>query len=107
MKSRIMYVECKAGGLSGPARIGRVSFSKTGATLYYAGKEFRSLNGRGFKANYFDVETGEHCWISGCRKDGRDRLYGERLPIEIDEDAREECWTTIREQPQNSNKPLA
>jgi hypothetical protein len=107
MKSRIMYVECKAGGLSGPARIGRVSFSKTGATLYYAGKEFRSLNGRGFKANYFDVETGEHCWISGCRKDGRDRLYGERLPIEIDEDAREEYWTTIREQPQNSNKPLA
>ena len=35
MRSRIMYVESKAEGLSGPARIGRVTFSKTGRTLYY------------------------------------------------------------------------
>ncbi len=102
-----MYIECKANSLSGPARIGRVSFSKTGATLYYAGREFRSLDGRGFKANYFDVATGEHYWISGCRKDGMDRLYGERLPIEIDDDVREEYWTTIREQPENRSKRLA
>ena len=53
-----MYIESKADGLSGPARIGRVSFSKTGRTLYYGGKEFRSLEGMGFKANYHDVETG-------------------------------------------------
>ena len=31
MKSRIMYIESKAGGLTGPARIGRVTFSKSGA----------------------------------------------------------------------------
>jgi len=35
MKSRIMYIESKAGGLTGPARIGRVTFSKSGATIYY------------------------------------------------------------------------
>lgn len=44
-KTRIMYIESKADGLEGPARIGRVSFSKTGATIYYRGKEFRSLKG--------------------------------------------------------------
>lgn len=80
MKPRIMYIECKAGGLSGPARIGRVSFSKTGRSLYYDGRTFRSLRGAGFKANYYDVETGEEYWISGPKKDGSDRLYGERVP---------------------------
>lgn len=99
MKSRIMYIESKATGLTGPARIGRVTFSKTGRTLYYGGKSFQSLNGAGFKANYYDLETDEEYWISGCKKDGSDRLYGERVPIEIDEDVREEYWTTIRQLP--------
>jgi hypothetical protein len=107
MKPRIMYIESKAEGLMGPARIGRVSSSKTGATLYYGGREFRSLKGRGFKANYIEAETGDSYWISGCRKDGLDRLYGERLPIEIDEDVREEYWTSIREQPENRGKAVA
>jgi hypothetical protein len=35
MKSRIMYIESKASGLTGSARIGRVTFSKCYATLYY------------------------------------------------------------------------
>jgi hypothetical protein len=35
VRSRIMYIECKAAGLEGPARVGRVYFSKTGKTLYY------------------------------------------------------------------------
>jgi len=107
MKPRIMYIENKSEGLTGPARIGRVTFSKTGATLRYGGREFRSLKGHGSKANYFDVENGDSYWISGCRKDGLDRLYGERLPIEIDEDVREEYWTSIRDLPQNRAKALA
>jgi hypothetical protein len=44
-KTRIMYIERKAGNLTGPARIGRVTYSKTVATIYYRGKEFRSLKG--------------------------------------------------------------
>jgi hypothetical protein len=31
--SRIIYIESKAQSLNGPARIGRVTFSKTRATL--------------------------------------------------------------------------
>ena len=102
-----MYIEYKGDGLSGPARIGPVSFSKRGKTLYYGGKKFQSLKGAGFKANYVDIETGDEYWISGCKRDGRDRLYDERVPVEIDEDAREEYWTEIREQPENKSKIVA
>jgi hypothetical protein len=49
MKSRIMYIESKAGGLTGSSRIGRVTFSKSGATIYHQGKAFQSLRGGGFK----------------------------------------------------------
>jgi hypothetical protein len=97
---RIMYIECKGDGLHGSARIGRVTFSRTGATLHYGGKSFQSLKGSGFKANYFDIETGEQYWISGPRKDGTDRLYKSDFPVEIDEDVREEYWTEIRNNPE-------
>lgn len=104
-KTRVMYIENKSGenDLIGPARIGRVTFSKSGRSVHYMGRTFQTLSGRGFKANYFDTETGDHYWISGCKKDGSDRLYGERLPIYIDEDVLEEYWVTIRNLPEKRN----
>lgn len=111
MKTRVMYIELKEpnnrlnrGALSNFARIGKVSFSKTGKTIYYDGRTFRSLKGKGFKANYFEVDTKEKYWISGCRRDGQDRLYNERLPIEIDEEIREEYWLGIRKLPSHREK---
>jgi hypothetical protein len=96
---RIMYIENKSGdGLSGDARIGRVTFSKTGKTLYYRDHRFATLNGTGFKANYFDVDTGDQYWISGPKRNGNDRLYG-GTATEIDEDVREEYWRDIRRMP--------
>jgi len=92
-RARIMYIEYKGDGLGGPARIGRVTHSRTGSTLYYSDKTFQSLKGSGFKANYFDVETHEHYWVSGPRKDGQDALYASHLATEIDENVREEHWT--------------
>jgi hypothetical protein len=97
-KTRIMYIEDKSGGIVGPARIGRVSWSNSGRSIRYRGRTFRSLRGRGFKANYADSETGERFWISGCRRDGRDALYN--TDVEIDDDAREEYWTEIRGLPE-------
>lgn len=97
LKTRIMYIENKSEKLNNVGRIGRVSFSKTGKTLYYAGKSFQSLKG-GYKANYFDLATKEEYWISGPRVDGQDRLYG-TPGVEIDEDVREEYWLTIRKLP--------
>ncbi len=107
IRSRIMYIERKAGNLTGTARIGRVTFSKTGMTLYYRGKSFQSLNGAGFKSNYYDLATGEEYWISGCKKDGTDRLYGERVPVVIDADVREEYWTEIRQLPEKKHEIFA
>ncbi len=97
-ETRIMWIERKD-GLAGPARIGRVTFSKTRKSIHYRGKTFHTLAGRGFKANYADAETGEEYWISGCHKDGRDALYN--TDVEIDDDVREEYWTQIRMQPEN------
>jgi hypothetical protein len=105
MRSRIMYIESKAEGLNGPARIGRVTFNRTGRTLYYRGQSFQSLKGSGFKANYRETETGEQYWISGPRRDGVDRLYGKSaLVVEIDDDVREEYWTEIRKKPEQKSK---
>jgi hypothetical protein len=93
-----MYIEDKSTGLTGPGRIGRVRFSRSGKSVYYAGRTFQTLAGRGFKSNYFDVATGAEFWISGCKKRGGDSLYGGTV-IEIDDDVREEYWTKIRGTP--------
>ena len=98
MKSQIMFIEKKTDAVTGEARIGRVKFSKTLRSVYYGGRVFQKFKG-GFKANFFDAETGEEYWISGCKKDGGDRLYCGT--VEIDEDVREEYWISIRELPEN------
>ncbi len=98
----IMYIEYKGDdGIVGSARIGRVKFSKSGKSVHYDGKTFETLNGSGFKSNYFDVATGNHYWISGCRKDGCDALYS--TTAEIDEDVREEYWLEIRSLPESKH----
>jgi hypothetical protein len=102
-----MYIECKAGSLTGMARIGRVTFSKTGRTIYYAGQTFQSLKGAGFKSNYYCVETGEDYWISGPKRRGGDRMYGSVLPVEIDEDVRAEYWRDIRGQAERMHEIVA
>lgn len=38
-----LYIERKAGNVTGPARIGRVIFSQTGRTLYYRDQKFQRL----------------------------------------------------------------
>ena len=99
MRSRIMYIESKAASLQGPARIGRVTFTKSGKGIYYKDREFYRISG--FKANYADAATREEYWISGPRRDGLDRLYGpSALPVHIDDDVREEYWLQIRKKPE-------
>lgn len=96
LAGRIMYIERKAGALTGESRIGRVSFSQSGRTLYYRGLTFKSLKGRGYKSNYYCVETGEDYWISGPKRRGGDALYATANTTFIDEDVREEYWRDIR-----------
>ena len=96
-----MYIERKAGNLTGAARIGRVSFSKTWRTLYYRGLTFQSLRGAGYKASHFELESDEEYWVSGPKKSGQDTLYSG--VVEIDEDVREEYWLQIRQLPERVN----
>jgi hypothetical protein len=114
-KTRIMYIENKGGdvvdhgsyqesfpaSLTGPGRIGRVVFSKTGRSLTYQGHEFSKATGE--KAN-FVCDTGEWYWISGPKKRGGDALYKTNIATEIDEDVREEYWTSIRNQPERKHE---
>jgi hypothetical protein len=105
MRSRILYIENKSEQLNNRGRIGRATYSKTGKTIYYRGLAFQSLKG-GYKANYVEVESGDLYWISGPKKFGGDRLYG-TPGTEIDEDVREEYWTTIRRQPERAREATA
>ena len=105
-----MYIEFKSGdgrNDRGPARIGRVTFSKSGKTIHYRDLKFQSLKGSGFCANYFDIETGDEYWISGSKRNGQDRHWAGGGPVEIDEDVREEYWTEIRKQPEKAGEKIA
>ena len=83
LKRRLMYLENKDGKIDGAhARIGWVTFSKSGQTGYYRGS--------GIRGNFFDVATREEYWVSGVKKRGTNAHWAERISIEIDDDARDE-----------------
>lgn len=95
---RVMYVENKSGLIDGlNARIGWVSFSKTGRTIYYRGRSLRI--GKGIGGNFFDIESGEEYWISGVKGRGSNTHPGERnVQVEVDPDALE-AYRSLRSQP--------
>lgn len=95
--TRIMYIEDKSEGLNGPARIGRVTFSKSGRSVHCNGRTFRKV-GSGYKYNHIAEDNGDQFWISGPRKDGEDRLDGGTKPVDIDADVEREYWRDIRGQ---------
>jgi hypothetical protein len=101
MNTRIMYMECKTGASAGSARIGRVTFNRTGRSLRYRDQVFRRIVGGGAHSNYHDDATRDEYWISGCKRRGGDRLHGS-APVEIDEDVREEYWREIRDVPEHA-----
>ena len=102
-----MYIERKAGALTGEARIGRVTFNRTGRTIFYRDHIFHRIVGGGFKSNYYDEATGEDYWISGCKRRGGDSLYVSNVPIKIDADVREEYWRDIRGLPERVDDKTA
>jgi hypothetical protein len=85
MKNEIVYVELKTGhNDDGPAWIGRARYSKSGRTVYFNGQALQA-RGRGGYENYFDIESGDQYWISGVKKDQRDRHWAGSGVIMIDE----------------------
>jgi hypothetical protein len=69
-----MYIELKSGyEHDGPAWIGQAKFSRTGTTIYFNNRVFKKFRTSQFSANYYDLETEEEYWISGVKKNGKDR----------------------------------
>lgn len=97
MESRIMYIAAFGGLRSDGGRMSRVAFSKSGKSIYVNGITLRSLKGSGYKANYFNVATNVHYWVSGPKGNGDDPLY--KGWVDIDDDVNEEYWRDIRGMP--------
>ncbi len=90
-KRRVMYVENKQGNIDGErARIGWVTFSKTGLSVHYRGKTLNRST-QTISGNYFDVETGEEYWVSGIKKRGSNVHWASNIQdVPVDEDAKDE-----------------
>ena len=88
---RVMYVENKNGDIDGvAARIGWVTFSRSGLSFHYRGRTLKRSKGRGIRGNYYDEATGEDYWISGVKGRGSNAHWAESVQIEVDADAQEE-----------------
>ena len=87
---RLMYVENKEGDIEGVrARIGWVTFSRTGKSVHYRGMEFFKIVGGGVRGNFKNLETREEFWISGVKKRGSNSHYTKSVSVEVDPDALE------------------
>jgi hypothetical protein len=99
LERRVMYLENKDGLLEGAgARIGWVSFSKTGCTVYYAGRSLKATGGKGVRGNFIDEQSGEEFWISGIKKRGANSHERESTSVVVDDDAKGE-YERLRRSP--------
>src|SRR5258708_38433185 len=88
---RIMYIENKDGDIDGVSgRIGWVTFSQSGRSVYYRGRTLRRAKGGGIRGNFYDEATGQEYWISGVKKEGSNQHWAESIDVQVDGDALEE-----------------
>ena len=79
----LRYIELKTGyNDDGPAWIGRVKLSKSGRTVYFNGRALKQ--GARSAGNFYDLETREIFWVSGIKRDGRDRHWAGSGKITIE-----------------------
>jgi hypothetical protein len=84
-----MYVENKSGDIDGvAARIGWVTFSRSGRSVYYRGREL--ARAKVVRGNHIDVATGDTYWVSGIKARGSNTHWAEASDFRVDEDARRE-----------------
>ena len=83
-----MYVENKNGEIDGwSARIGWVTFSRSGRSIYYRDLVLKRIKGGGTSGNYYCEKTSQEFWISGIKKRGSNAHWAEPTKIYIDPDA--------------------
>lgn len=88
---RLMYIENKGGDIDGAScRIGWVTFSQTGRSVYYRGRALKRAKGGGVSGNFYDEATGQEYWVSGVKARGSNARSPGHSKILVDEDAHEE-----------------
>lgn len=90
-KRRLMYVESKSGLIGGaPARIGWVTFSQSGRSVYYQGLQLSRIKGGGISGNFIEDESRSEFWVSGVKRSGSNAHPSERsIAVVVDADAME------------------
>jgi hypothetical protein len=87
----LKYIELKTGYAdNGPAWIARVGLSKSGRSVYFNGRTLQRGPGSDSRGNHHDAETGEGYWISGVKRDGKDRHWAGAGIVQIEAEAVEE-----------------
>lgn len=88
-EKNLMYVELCNNGLKhdGPAWIGYGFFSKSKCTKYFNGKSLKKYTYTSYVGNHYDIETGQEYWISGVKKDGKNRHIHRGGKIFVDKSA--------------------
>lgn len=85
---RLMFIENKKGEIDGHrARIGWVTFSKTGKTVYYRNKKLSRIKGGGIRGNYSCEDTGQEYWVSGVKTKGTNLHFAGTSSFHVDDDA--------------------
>ena len=107
METRIMLGERKDGPRTDEASIGRVSFSKSEKTLYYRGMSLQSTRVKAGKTCYEDIISGDSYQVAAARKDGADVQSLSGIVVGIDENARDEYWSSIRYTPERRTETIA
>ena len=88
---KVMYIENKDGNIDGvEGRIGWVTFSQSGKSVYYRGRTLKRAIGGGIRGNFYDENTGEEYWVSGIKVRGSNQHWAEPINVRIDDDALEE-----------------
>jgi hypothetical protein len=99
----LRYIELKSGHSdNGPAWIGYVKPSKTGRTLYFNGRGLMKRKGQrrgGSGGNYVDMQTGESFWVSGVKKNGKDRHWAGSSKVLVEAAALSEHLKVMRSKP--------
>jgi len=104
MQQKLIYVELKTGySDNGPAWIGKAFLSKTGKSTYFNGQVF--LKGdRHSGGNHIEITTGDSYWISGLKRNGKDRHWAGGGKIKIDRNSVAEYLTLAKLDSLPSNK---
>jgi riboflavin synthase alpha subunit len=102
MNENIKYIELKSGfSDNGPAWIGKIKYSKSKRVIYFYNKGFIKVNG--ISGNYIDMETNEEYWISGIKKNEKNRHWAGNGKIIIDKNIVNEYLEYIEKDILNNN----